>query len=243
MLHFLLFVLGTLSNVVSMSLPEYINSCSRNDPNLNECALKSARESIHRFSLGDPSRGLPPLDPLYVEKMIVYVPNESGFKVVFKDNNFTGLSDLKMEDLRFDLDKKLIIAEALVNLDVENTYELSGKVFIVPITSNGDSSIKLKNTMLHIKFWYEHVEGPDGNIHWKIYKHDIKYDVGRAIFRLENLLNDKNLGDQINRILNEMWRQIVADVGPTICRSLSSAVVENLGVLLSQVSYDELMPE
>lgn len=51
------------------------------------------------------------------------------------------------------------------------------------------------------------------------------------------------LGDQVNKLLNEFWREIVADVGPSICSSLSTAVVKNLGILLGQVSFDEMMPE
>lgn len=50
------------------------------------------------------------------------------------------------------------------------------------------------NTDLHVRFWYEHVNGPDGKVHWNITKHDIKYDVEKAFFRLENLLNDKTIG-------------------------------------------------
>ncbi|XP_026319229.1 circadian clock-controlled protein-like, partial [Hyposmocoma kahamanoa] len=221
----------------------YIKPCSRNDPNLNECALKSAKESLHQFSLGDTSRGLPALDPLYVEVMTVFVPNENGLKLVYKDNIFSGLSALEMKNLKFDLSKKLISADALVNLNVKSKYDLSGKILLLPVKSSGDASIILKNTELHIRFWYEHINGPDGKVHWNITKHDIKYDVERATFRLENLLNDKTIGDQVNKILNDFWREIVADVGPSICKSLSTAVVKNLAVLLEQVSYDELMPE
>ncbi|XP_059050001.1 circadian clock-controlled protein daywake-like [Achroia grisella] len=222
---------------------DYIKSCSRNDPNLNECALKSARESLEQFARGDTSRKLPPLDPLYVSEMTVYIPNENGLKLVFKDNYFHGLSDMKLEKLKFDLNKKVIYTNAVVNLDVHNKYDLSGKLMIVPITSNGDSSIKLKNTVLQISLWYEHVTGPDGKIHWKIINHDIKYNIEKAVFRLENLLGDKAIGDQVNLLLNELWREIVADVGPSVCNSLIEAVVETLGVLLAQVPYDELMPE
>ncbi|KAM3965003.1 juvenile hormone binding protein an-0895 [Aphomia sociella] len=242
MLYIVTFSLLLLS-VLSEPLPNYIKSCSRNDPNLNECALKSARESLLQFSRGDTSRKLPPLDPLYVAEMTVYVPNQNGLKLIFKENYFHGLSDMTLENLKFDLNKKIIYADAIVNLDVHNKYDLSGKLMIVPITSNGDSSIKLKNTSLQIRLWYEHVNGDDGKIHWKIMKHDIKYDIGKAIFRLENLLGDKVIGEQINTLLNELWREIVADVGPSVCNSLIEAVVQNLGVLLAQVSYDELMPE
>lgn len=81
-------------------LADYINSCSRNDPDVNECALRSAKESIHQFSLGDPSRNLPPLDPVYVDQMTVYIPNENGLKLIFKDNYFRGLSGMTLENLK-----------------------------------------------------------------------------------------------------------------------------------------------
>ncbi|XP_047990788.1 circadian clock-controlled protein daywake-like [Leguminivora glycinivorella] len=236
-------VLCVVASATGLGLPEYIQSCSRNDPNLNACALKSARDSLHQFSMGDASRGLDPLDPLFVPVMTVYVPNENGLKLVFSDNSFSGLSVLRLDDLKFDLNKKMITADALVNLDVTSKYDLSGKLLVIPIKSAGDSSIKLKNANLHIRFWYEHIDGDDGKVHWKITKHDIKYEVEKASFRLENLLNDKNIGDQVNRFLNEMWREIVADVGPSICQSLSAAVVQNLDKLLTQVPYDDLLPE
>ncbi|KOB64664.1 Takeout-like protein 4, partial [Operophtera brumata] len=95
-----------------------------NDPNLNDCALKSAIESLHQFSLGDIQRGLDPLDPILITEITVFVPNENGLKLVFKKNN------------------KLISVDALVNLDVKNIYELSGKILMLPIKSNGDASIK-----------------------------------------------------------------------------------------------------
>ncbi|XP_063534642.1 circadian clock-controlled protein daywake-like [Cydia strobilella] len=236
-------LLCVLASATGLGLPEYIQSCSRNDPNLNACALKSARDSLQQFSMGDPSRGLDPLDPLFVPVMTVYIPNENGLKLVFNDNSFSGLSVLRLDDFKFDLNKKMIMVDALVNLDVTSKYDLSGKLLVIPIKSSGDSSIKLKNANLHIRFWYEHVDGDDGKIHWKITKHDIKYEVEKASFRLENLLNDKNIGDQVNRFLNEKWREIVADVGPSICQSLSTAVVQNLDKLLAQVPYDDLLPE
>ncbi|RVE54630.1 hypothetical protein evm_000751 [Chilo suppressalis] len=226
-----------------MELPSYITACSRNDPNLNDCALKTAKESIHQFSIGDENRHLPPLDPVFVEEITIYIPNETGLKIVFKENYFHGLSGMQIKGLKFDFNKKTISAEAMVNLEVANKYDLSGKIMLVPLKSNGDSSIKLKNADLRIKMWYEHVTGSDGKIHWNITKHEIKYDVERAYFRLENLLGDKNIGDQINNLLNELWKEIVNKVGPTICLSLSSAVVKNLGVFLEQVSFEELFPE
>ncbi|XP_053604983.1 circadian clock-controlled protein daywake-like [Plodia interpunctella] len=243
MWRFTLLCLFLFDIIHSEKLPEYIKSCSRNDPNLNACALSSAKESIRRFSLGDPDRNLPPLDPLYVQEMTVFIPRKNGLKLVFSDNYFHGLADMDLLDLRFDLKKKIIAADALVNMDVNNNYDLSGRIMILPVKSNGGASIKLKNTTIHIRFWYEHVEAEDGKIHWKIYKHDIKYDVEKAVFRLENLLSEMGVGDQINIMINDLWREIVADVGPSICNSLSEAVVKNLAVLLDQVPYDDLMPD
>lgn len=85
---------------------EYIQACSRNDPHLNECALKSAKESLYQFSQGDQNRGLSPLDPIHVAEMTVFVPNENGLKLVFKKNDFTGLSAMQLESLKW-VTKKL----------------------------------------------------------------------------------------------------------------------------------------
>lgn len=57
-----------------------------------------------------------------------------------------------------------------------------------------------EKTDLKVKMWYEHVTGPDGKIHWNITKHDIKYELEKAIFRLENLLGDKQIGESIIQI-------------------------------------------
>lgn len=51
--------------------------------------------------MGDPSRGLDPLDPLYVPIMTVYLPNENGLKLTFKENSFSGLSALRLDDLKW----------------------------------------------------------------------------------------------------------------------------------------------
>ncbi|KAL4713174.1 hypothetical protein ACJJTC_018819 [Scirpophaga incertulas] len=238
---FLMFAL--ISHSLSEELPSYITPCSRNVPNLNECALKAAKESIHKFALGDKSRQLPPLDPLFVEDITIYIPNENGLKLIFKENYFHGLSGMQVESLKFNFEKRIITTEAIINLDVANKYDLSGKLMVVPIRSNGDSSIKLKNTDLNVRMWYEHYTGDDGKLHWNITKHDVKYEVEKAIFKLENLLGDKNIGDQINKLLNELWKEIVADVGPLICQSLTKAVVKSLGTFLEQVSFDEMFPE
>lgn len=45
---------------------------------------------------------------------------------------------------RFDLQKKQVVAEAIVNLDVKSKYELSGKIMMISVKSNGDASIKLR---------------------------------------------------------------------------------------------------
>ncbi|XP_045532883.1 circadian clock-controlled protein daywake-like [Pieris brassicae] len=240
MLGVIVFFLAVWS-VTPLGLPDYLKSCSRNDQYLNECALKSAQDSIRQFSLGDPARDLPSLDPLYIPEMKVYIPDEKGLKILFKNNYFKGLSKLQ-HGLKFDLDKKLIVADALVNLDVKNEYEVSGKILLLAIRSSGDASIRLKKTLLRIQIWYEHAL-QDEKIHWNITKHDVKYEVEKAVFRLENLLNDKNIGDQINKLINEMWREVVADVGPSICESLTASVVRNVAILLKQVPYDQLMPE
>lgn len=51
---------------------------------------------------------------------------------------------------RFDLENKVIIADALVTLNVKNTYDLTGKLLIIPVDSKGDSNIHLSKCKIAI---------------------------------------------------------------------------------------------
>ncbi|CAG2063261.1 unnamed protein product, partial [Timema podura] len=44
-----LFILSIVNLGQSLSLPSYLKGCSRNDPNINECALKSGREGLNNI--------------------------------------------------------------------------------------------------------------------------------------------------------------------------------------------------
>ncbi|KAJ0183220.1 hypothetical protein K1T71_001196 [Dendrolimus kikuchii] len=231
-----LLLLATLNCVISVDMPKYMRACSRTDRHLNACALKSARAAIRQFSLGDPSKGLPPLDPLYVAQMTAFVPNQQGFKIVFKGNNFTGLSEMFLEDLSFLLD---CVVDYISLLIIINSNLL---IIILEIGIN--DTLFIYGRFLYITIYSLWIKiGDDGQIYWKIYDQDVTYEVEKATFRLENLLYDKSLGEQINRLINKMSQEIVNDVGPYICKSLSTAVADNIGIFLAQVPYDILMPQ
>lgn len=47
-------------------------------------------------------------------------------------------------------------------------------------------------------------------------------------------------GDTINQVLNDNWRDLFRDVGPSHTKSISHKVHEYINKLYSQVPFDEL---
>nr|CAD7449993.1 unnamed protein product [Timema bartmani] len=66
-----LFILSIVNLGQSLSLPYYLKGCSRNDPNINECALKSGREGLNNVLNGDKKYRIPNYKPLRITQIVV----------------------------------------------------------------------------------------------------------------------------------------------------------------------------
>ncbi|KAJ4448249.1 hypothetical protein ANN_10263 [Periplaneta americana] len=114
----------------------YIKACSYNDPNFNQCALKHGKEAIPKLLNGDRKYGFPPLDPMYVEEVMV---KESG--ITIKAINFTieGARDVDLKHISVDFDKQTISFDLNVPQAIfRGKYEMAGKLVQLPISGNGD---------------------------------------------------------------------------------------------------------
>ncbi|GLV41786.1 uncharacterized protein CBL_12075 [Carabus blaptoides fortunei] len=64
-----------------VKLPDFINTCSRNDPNINECIRTSANQAIGHVADGLNKYRIPSLRPLKVPFMRVNVNTNLGFNI------------------------------------------------------------------------------------------------------------------------------------------------------------------
>lgn len=243
----LLTLLSVWTCMDTLKLPHYIKPCSRNDPNFNACAKQHAIQAIPQFINGDPKYRVPPLDPILIEELSVS-QGSSNFGLSFVARNATlwGLKDVQVKDIRIDLQKQRIEYDLFFpQLDIQFRYNVSGKVLILPITGNGQGSILMKDSSVNIGYNYDRKRKESNGKDYVIPKDlELDFDPKGMTIHLENLFNgDKFLGDNMNSFLNENWKDVLADVGPTIAKAMNQVLSTILTNIFQLVPYDEAFPE
>ncbi|KAG8227708.1 hypothetical protein J437_LFUL007990, partial [Ladona fulva] len=130
------------------SLPKYISTCKQNDPNLDECFLKSARTTFPNLVNGDAMLKVPVLDPLRIEELRIGEDGSSsiGLDLAFYKVDFIGLKNTDIRSAKFDKERLSFNFEMYIpKLTVVGPYEVSGKILVLPIRGKGQSNIVLEN--------------------------------------------------------------------------------------------------
>ncbi|XP_067013799.2 circadian clock-controlled protein daywake [Anabrus simplex] len=237
----LLLVLVTAA-VVSYSatekLPAYITACKEDDPNLNACALGSAKKAFPQMVNGDKKYGIPSLNPLVVEK--AEIPG-NGLDLTFMNAKLHGLPDTDIRDVKFDTTKQYLEVNFLIpHLYVDSDYKIDGKLLVVPLKGDGKTNITLTDVDLTYKANYLKEKAADGEDHIKLQKPDFDFKVSRAYIRLENLFNgDKALSDATHKFLDENWEDVVKELGPPILEIVHQISSNILGNIASRVPYKD----
>lgn len=85
-------------------LAEYIQPCSRSDPQLNQCIKNSFNHLKPYLKNGLPELGVPVLEPLHISEM--RMENDAGavrIKALFSNINVKGASNYTIREVRSDV--------------------------------------------------------------------------------------------------------------------------------------------
>ncbi|XP_071439964.1 protein takeout-like [Hetaerina americana] len=228
------------------SLPSYISVCKRNDPNLNECFLKSALETLPNIINGDKSLKIPNLDPFRIESMTIGEDANSnvGLELLFKNIDMIGLKNTVIKDAKIDLDKLRLEFEMLVpSLKVEGPYEVNGKILVLPITGKGQSDITLENVKAKWFVTGKLVGKTPETQRLQVDSAKVDIDPENMIIHLDGLFGgDKTLSDNMNLFLNENWKDVLGELKPGVNEALAQIVSLIGNQVVSSVPYNQLLP-
>ncbi|XP_069688436.1 protein takeout-like [Periplaneta americana] len=243
----LLLILGSCVGAHALKMPSYMKACSRNDPNINECAKKSAIESIPHFINGDPKYRIPPLDPIILDELSVKKgSNNFGMEFIATKAELTGLKDVTVNAIR--IDPKSLHTEYAFSfkiLNITSRYNISGRVLLLPITGDGIAKINLNDVSAVYSFdvlkkLNPHIKKEVGLPANTTFTFDVK---GMKI-HLDNLFNgDKFLGENMNHFLNENWQELLKEMGPAVGEALNQFITAMLNNIFELVPIEESLPD
>ncbi|KAI5634382.1 hypothetical protein NE865_12930 [Phthorimaea operculella] len=222
-------------------LPVYITPCSRSlsVDQLSECITGQARKLQPIFAKGIPDLGLEPLDPLTLNDLSA---TAGTFKLKSKNVVVKGLGRIHINEMKWNLKKMEGHTRIFGNLTFHSDYEADGRVLLIPITGTGKLTCKMYNTDMIIKWKIRTYRDKYGVEHLESYDYRPSQTYGHVNLRLSDMSEGSVIEHIINHVLNENWRDLMAEVGPPYTKAIAEKVHDIINKLYSQVSYDELLP-
>ncbi|KAF4524415.1 hypothetical protein B566_EDAN009331 [Ephemera danica] len=137
-------------------LPPGLTPCARNDPKLNECALRNANLAIPFIAKGNPAYGMLPQDPLHVPEFRIDDTGTSrqvALNLAASNITITGLKHARLRTMNLKLNESKAEWTGFVpRVSFVGKYNVSGNVLILPIRGRGDLNITLDNVIWKYTF-------------------------------------------------------------------------------------------
>ncbi|GJQ86300.1 hypothetical protein Trydic_g8996 [Trypoxylus dichotomus] len=226
--------------VHAADLPSYITACKRDPATLSDCATKEARKVLPVLLNGDKSLKIPRLNPLKLPEVKIEAGN--NLKIKLTEVVINGFEDHVIDRVDVDLTKQHIqLKLKFPRLNLQSKYEINGQILVLPIRGSGPANI----TFVAGEYTYDTdytIEKRSGVEYLKLGGSKLDYTTQRSYFQLDNLFDgDKTLGEQMNKFLDENWRDVEKDLGPAFSNVIVK-VAENIATaLFHSVPYDEVV--
>ncbi|KAL3271593.1 hypothetical protein HHI36_022068 [Cryptolaemus montrouzieri] len=191
-------------------LPKDLQQCSQTDI---ACLKSAIQDALPKLKDGIPDLGVPPLDPLRISKMTIGSGKIVQLVQNYENVDITGLSEATVNDLSFDLDKgKLVMSLSAPLIVVKGVYTVKGKILVLDVYGTGDCSIKLHKLTGTFSMDLE-TYSKNNEMHIKGTNAKFVFDTEHGEYNFENLFDgNKQLGDNINAVLNDNWREIFLEL-------------------------------
>ncbi|CAH1159731.1 unnamed protein product [Phaedon cochleariae] len=216
--------------------PASFKRCQLND--METCLATTIQDDLKLIgSSGISSLNIPSIEPLKIPAIEIGAGSTAVNLVQkYSDVNVHGFSQCKVETANLNIDKKTLTFTAIYpEIRQEAKYSLNGKILVIPVHGSGDSVIRLKEaTFVHTITFKEMMKKGKKLFHVEDYK--LSITIKGAHYDFRNLFDgDKNLADNILKVINENWNVIFDDVKhgvessyAAVFKALANKVFDNI---------------
>ncbi|KAF2900821.1 hypothetical protein ILUMI_05360 [Ignelater luminosus] len=242
----LIVLVAVICCATGLDLPPDFQKCKRSDNNVNECLKAAIQDALPKLKDGLPAFGFPKIQPLDIPSITVG-EGKGAVHVIqnFNDVKIYGIPlavldkvDAKLTDTSVAID----ISATLKEVKIEAKYDFNGRILLLPIVGNGNSAVQFENVKAQVHFGCKLITKKNkGYIDCNDVT--IKLDPQKIVFNFDNLFNgDERLGTEMNRLLNDNWKEIWEDVKHGYEDSLSIIIQDIGNKIIKKVPYDDLIP-
>ncbi|KAG8036449.1 hypothetical protein G9C98_003771 [Cotesia typhae] len=204
---------------------EFLEPCSRSDPDLEACLARSANALSEHFRHGLPQLGYPEVEPIVLDEVHISLGGgPDGYKAQFRDVAARGVSALRVTGLRTritDDEVQLQLALHIPKIRANAKYRSSGKLILVQASGAGD-------------YWGEY-----GHKYLRLQQLKMDFSVENIKMGVENV-HDGNtiLQAALNLFINSNSQELLKEMKPDLRRKLVQVMTSFVEKLFAQVPYD-----
>lgn len=244
------FLCGTLVifSLISLNegkLPADIRPCKAGD---SECLVKTINTIIETKHTGDPDLNLISIDPLHIDHLELKQKQVEGSPVridlSFRNSEVYGYKTFRAYKVRGfgeNPEGKHSVYFTGPYASLVGDYKIDGKVLILPVVGEAKSNITLEN--VHLKMTINGgAKVENGSTYLDVKGLRLNLNATKVDFEMQNLFNgDKELGDNLNKFLNENWMDIYLEIRPGVLRGFENAYIGFIKNLFASHPYSELI--
>ncbi|XP_044728073.1 uncharacterized protein LOC123291738 [Chrysoperla carnea] len=227
------------------TIPEYIPSCKRHDPRINEC-VKNATIVIRPYlKKGIPELGIPAIEPLHIPMVKLEQGTDAvNYKARLSNIVIDGLSTYQFREVNADIENHIIEGKIDVgNLRLRSDYVIMGRALLLPIRGNGVLSANFSSAHADIKM-HGSVIKRKGKEYYHNTETDVKIQIGRVKAMFDNLFDgDEMLTKVTNEFLNMHAKEIVEEVKPAVETVIAMIVDDITNKVFQSLPYNRIFPE
>ncbi|XP_035728799.1 protein takeout-like [Vespa mandarinia] len=240
-------IIGNVNGIGKYRGLEFLEPCSKIDPNLESCLAKTANVLVEQFRHGLPQLGYSEVEPIILDELhIALGGGPDGYRAQFVDINAKGVSSLKVTGLRARLSDDEVQLQLVLNIPritAVAKYRSTGTLILVKASGAGD-------------YWGEY-EGVKAKVFIRAKPFMIQ---NRRFLRLQQLKMDfsvqdikmgvKNVHDgntilqaALNLFINSNGQELLKEMKPDLRRKLVQVMSNFVEKLFAQVPYDAWITE
>ncbi|XP_011309504.1 protein takeout [Fopius arisanus] len=221
---------------------EFIEPCSKSQPDLESCLARSANALTQQFAHGLPQLGYPEVEPIILDEVrIALGGGPDGYNAQFRDVAARGVSALRITGLRTRISHDEVQIQLALNIPrirAAAKYRSSGKLILVQASGAGDywgeyDGVKAK-IFIRAKPYLN-----EGHKYLRLQQLKMDFSVQKIKMGVENV-HDGNtiLQAALNLFINSNSQELLKEMKPSLRRKLIQVMTTFVENLFAKVPYD-----
>lgn len=215
--------------------------CSRQDPNVDACLLRSFNSLLEYLKGGAPEFGIEESEPILIDELSIALGGgPDGYRATFKDIHAMGASNMTITNVRSDLETHQFQLTLFgPHISARARYRSSGVLLLVRASGGGDYWGEYDGVKAKVYFRGEPYER-DGKTYLKLQQLKLDFSVKDIQMGVNNLQNSNAvLEAALNLFINTNAQELLKEMKPDLKKDLAEKMSRFLAHILDHIPYED----